>query len=154
MTTAYANQIHLNNRCEFMFNGKNAYAPLGHCKASELEEWMNSLCRETVEIEFRTSDKHRAADIVKFSRRLAAVAGWVFGEWETPVIEGHAINGVMRCVATRTPGQESVSQIAAKKEIATKAAEVARVEASCGTGNDLRRVLRLRGQIEELESVL
>jgi hypothetical protein len=154
MTTAYANQIHLNNRCEFMFSGKNAYAPLGHCKARDLGEWMDSLCRESVEIEFRTSDKHKVADIAKFSRRLDDVSGWEFAPWETPVIDGHTINGVMRCTATRKPGQKSANEIAAEEEIAAKSAEVSRLESSCGTGHDVRRMVHLRDQIEELESAL
>lgn len=108
MTTATltANYLLLSKVCEFWFMADNAAVPFVKCNSGELAETLNAIGGDRVVVEFRTTSdpKEVAADIRKFSKRLAAVsANWVVGEWQIEVINGYPQTAQRMCILTRKP---------------------------------------------------
>jgi len=148
-----ATTIHFSKKCEFIHNSEKSIAYLAKCDVSELQEHMNALCGETVVMQFNTAPQHEKKDVAKFDKRLDLVAGWVFGEWSHPVINGYT-QSFMQCVATRSEGALRRIDAAIISQIEQKRSQVERLENSSGTGHDLVKMIRLREEIWALQSRL
>lgn len=106
MTTATlaANYLLLSKVCEFWFMGENVAVSLGKCSTSDLANMIDEVGGDSVVVKFHTttSEKEVAADIRKFSKRLAAVsAGWIVGGWQIEVVKGYPKTTQRMCVLTR-----------------------------------------------------
>lgn len=146
-----ATEIYFSKKCEFWFSNANAAVPLGDCIVSDLAEFMNEKCGNSVVIQFRSSDQHMKSDIAKNQKRIDSVAGWTFSEWQSPVIKGHTLTVIKECVATRSAGTPSVESVRIRSRIANMQADLSRMENSSGNGQDLVKMIRLRDEIMELQ---
>ena len=98
-----ATHIIFSKSCEFIINTDRYMAYVCKCKVSDLQEAMDSVCGDSVEITFDTSDKYLTEDLAKNSRRIDTIVGWSFTEWKPEVIRGNQMANTMVCVATRNP---------------------------------------------------
>lgn len=151
MKTARTNLIILNVRCEFVYSGENVWVPMGRCGASDLSEMMDDLCGNEVVFTFTSSERHEAADKAKFSKRLALVNGWEFSEWSSPIRYGHKLSAVWQCVAKRSEQSEPTILESLRKRKSAKAEALKKAEASSGSGHDVRKLVRLSEEIEDLD---
>lgn len=146
-----ATKIHFSKVCEFIYDTEKHIAYLGKCDVSELSGMMDELCGDSVVIQFNTDARYEKKDLVKFNRRLDIVAGWTFGEWSHPVINGHP-QSFMQCVATRSPDAPSRANSAITSQIEQKRCQIERLENSSGNGHDIVKMVRLREELLTLQN--
>ena len=154
MKAVKANLIILNKRCEFVYDEGNAWAPMGHYRVADLAERMNALCGESAVIEFRSSDRHEAEDKAKFRARLNQVGGWTFSDWQPQVVRGHVVSAVWQCVATRDESAASGNVVELRADRDRLVRELESVQASCGNGHSVKKLVRLSAEIEAIENKL
>lgn len=101
--TILANRLLLNTRCEFQYDTERHWVPVAKCAAKDLAETLDAVCGESVTVEFHTArdPKGQAADLAKYSRRLAGLSGWTCSAWEHPVIRGYVQETVFACELRR-----------------------------------------------------
>lgn len=106
MTTAtiQANWVFFSKVCEFWFMNDNAAVPFTQCAVSAFAETLDAIGGDEVKVQFRTTEdpKEIAADVKKFSKRLAGVSPqWAVSAWEVEVIKGFPQTGYRICTLTR-----------------------------------------------------
>lgn len=103
MQTITATNLLLSTRCEFFYETQNAFVPMAKCAAKDLAETLDMVAGDVVAVEFHTvrDAKAQAADLKKFTKRLAGLAGWTITPWVNQVIRGHALDTTFVCELRR-----------------------------------------------------